>query len=469
MFWQFMQGFGGQFVTFWVGIILARLLTPDDYGIVAIAGMFLAILGMFADGGLAQAVIQKKDADEHDFNTMFVTQLVFSTFIFIIVYFLAPLFADIFHNDQLTSLIRVMALTMPLGALAGVQRCVVSRRLMFKWFFYASTISLVVSAALAIWMAYAGYGPWALVGQQMSSIVVNTIVIFFLLDWHPKLQFSKPHFKVLFSEGVKYLGTSFIGIATAQTKDWCLGLKYSPADLAFYNKGGSLPNMFCNNIDTTIQNVLFPAISQIQDDKERVRNAISRSIRTSTYILFPLLFGLAVTADKLIPVLYTEKWNPSIPFMQVLCVSLAIGIMCNVNTQALKATGNVGIVLKLEFVKKPVMFAVIIGTMFISPLAIAWGILFFNIFVYFVNAYPNKKILDYSYKEQISDIAPNTIQTIAMAIVVYLIGRLQQNIYLVLSIQISLGIIMYLLMSVVFRNESFYYVLNFINAKRKKK
>lgn len=469
MFWQFMQGFGGQFVTFWVGIILARLLTPTDYGVVAIAGMFLGILGMFADGGLAQAVIQKKDADEVDFNTMFVTQLVFSSCIFVIVYFLAPYFADLFHNDQLISLIRVMALTMPLGALAGVQRCVVSRRLMFKWFFYASTISLIISAIVGVWMAYSGFGPWALVGQSMSATIVNTLVVFCLLDWHPRFQFSIPRFKELFRQGLKYLGTNFIGTITAQVKDWCLGLKYSPADLAYYNKGGSVPNMFCNNIDSTIQSVLFPAISQIQDDKERVRNAISRSIRTSTFVLFPLLFGLSMTADKLIPILYSDKWNPSIPFMQVLCFSLAIGIMCNVNTQALKATGNIGIVLKLEFIKKPIMFLTIIGTMLISPLAIAWGILFFNIFVYLVNSYPNKKIINYSYSDQLKDVAPNFIQASIMAVVVYLIGSVPLNLYLDLALQIIIGVALYVAMSIIFKNESFDYVLNTIKERRKKK
>lgn len=469
MFWQFMQGFGGQFVTFWVGIILARLLTPTDYGIVAIAGMFLGILGMFADGGLAQAVIQKKDADEKDFNTMFVTQLVFSSLIFIVVYFLAPYFASLFNNNELVSLIRVMALTMPLGALAGVQYCVVSRRLMFKWFFYASTISLVVSATVGVCMAYSGYGPWALVGQKMSATIVNTFVVFFLLDWHPKFQFAKDRFITLFKQGLKYLGTSFIGTITAQVKDWCLGLKYSPADLAYYNKGGSVPNMFCNNIDATIQNVLFPAISQIQDDKERVRNAISRSIRTSTFVLFPLLFGLSVTADKLIPILYSDKWNPSIPFMQVLCISLAIGIMCNVNTQALKATGNIGIVLKMEFIKKPVMFVTIIGTMLISPLAIALGILFYNIFVYVVNAYPNKKIINYSYVDQIKDVAPNFIQATVMALIVYLIGLMPLNIYLILASQVIIGSVMYIAMSIFLKNESFGYVLRTIKEKRNKR
>lgn len=469
MFWQFMQGIGGQFVSFWVGIILARLLSPTDYGVVAIAGMFLGILGMFADGGLAQAVIQKKDADETDFNTMFVTQLVFSSIIFVVIYFLAPYFADLFHNDQLILLIRVMALTMPLGSLAGVQYCVVSRRLMFRWFFYASTISLFASATVGVWMAYSGFGPWALVGQRMSATIVNTVVVFCLLDWHPKFQFSLEHFKELFRQGLKYLGSTFIGTITAQVKDWCLGLKYSPADLAYYNKGGSVPNMFCNNIDSTIQSVLFPAISQIQDDKERVRNAIRRSIRTSTFVLFPMLFGLSVTADKLIPLLYSDKWNPSIPFMQVLCISLAIGIMCNVNTQALKATGNIGIVLKLEFVKKPIMFLTIIGTMLISPLAIAWGILFFNIFVYFVNAYPNKAIISYSYLDQLKDVAPNLIQATVMTSVVYFVGMLPFNIHIVLIFQILIGILLYVAMSIIFRNESFDYVLATIKEKRAKK
>jgi len=469
MFWQFMQGIGGQIVTFVVGMILARLLLPEDYGVVALAGMFIGLFGIFADGGLAQAVIQKKDADELDFNTMFVTQLFTSFFIYCLIYIFAPFFAQAFHNEQLTPLIRVISLTMPLGALGGVQSCVLSREMMFKKFFYVGFAGLLSSAAVGIGMAYAGYGAWALVGQKMTATIVGTLVIYFQLDWHPKFQFSKERFKSLFSQGIKYLGTTFVGTITAQVKGYIIGWKYTAADLAYYNRGESVPNLFINNIDSTIQAVLFPALSKIQDDKEAVKRAISRSVRISTFVLMPILFGLAAISDKLIPLLYSNRWDPAIPFMKVLCISLAIGILCNVNLQALKATGHIGLIFKLEFVKKPIMLLMFVFTAMISPLAIAWGMVFFNIFVYFVNSYPNKKNIGYSYRQQLIDVAPNIVFAAIMAIGVYYIGELIQNIYLSLIIQILCGAIFYVGTSWLIKNESLIYVFQEIKNRFKKK
>lgn len=469
MLWQFLQKVSGQLVSFVISVILARILAPTDYGLVALAGMFLGLLGIFSNGGLGPALIQQKHVDEEDYNTMFVTQLVFASFLYVIVYFLAPTFAGFFdsiNQEQLVAIIRVMALTMPLGALSGVQGSVVTRRLMFKWYFYTNFVSLGVSATIGLYMAYHGYGAWALVGQSISSTVTSTIVIFCLLDWHPKFRFSYARFKPLFMQGLKYMGTAFIGTVTSQVKGYALGLKYSAADLAYYNRGEGIPNLLCNNIDDTIQAVLFPSLAKIQDERDTVRNALRRAIRISTFILMPMLFGLAAISDKVVIMVFTAKWAPSIPFMQVLCFCLAIGIMCNVNLQALKAIGKIGLVFKLEFIKKPIMLLVIIGTMMISPIAIAWGILFFNIFVYFVNSYPNKKNIGYSYRQQLLDVGPNFMMALAMAFCVYMLGRLSfVNMYVLVTIQVVIGIILYLVMAILFKNESFYYVYNYLKTR----
>lgn len=468
MLWQFLQKVSGQLVSFVISVILARLLTPSDYGLVGLAGMFLYLMSVFSNGGLGQALIQKKNADTEDYNTMFVTQLTFASMLYVIIYFLAPFFASFFKSvdtEQLVQILRVMALTMPLGALAGVQNSVVTRRLMFKWYFYTNFISIAVSATIGLYMAYHGYGAWALVGQSISSIVTSTFVIFCLLDWHPKFRFSYDRFKPLFEQGLKYMGTAFIGTVTSQVKGYALGLKYSAADLAYYNRGEGIPNLLCNNIDDTIQAVLFPSLAKIQDDRDAVRNALSRAIRISTFVLMPMLFGLAAISDKLVVLVYTEKWIPCIPFMQVLCFCLAVGIMCNVNLQALKAIGKIGLILKLEFVKKPVMLLVILGTMMISPIAIAWGMLFFNIFVYFVNSYPNKKSIGYSYRQQLVDVGPNFLMALFMAFVVYLVGKWDINIYVLLVVQILLGIILYGTMAILTKNESLTYVVSYLKKR----
>lgn len=468
MFWSFAQKISSQLVSFFITVVLARILTPDDYGIVALAGLFLVLMSVFSDGGLGQALIQKKDADEKDFNTLFTTQLVFASVIYVIVFALAPFVATAFNTkdpELFKSLLRVMALTMPLGALAGVQNSVVTRRLMFRWYFYANIASLAVSASVGIYMAYSGYGAWALVGQSVSSTITSTIVIFCLLDWHPKLLFYKERFKPLFREGVKFMGTSVVGTFFSQLISYIMGLKYSPADLAYFNRGGGIPNLVSKNIDGTIQGVLFPVLVQIQDDIPAVRRALSRAIRVSTFILFPMLFGVAAIADKLVIMIFTEKWAPCIPFMRVICVCNVIAVMAAVNLQALRATGHIGTVFKLEWFKKPLLVLVLTGTMMISPMAIIYGMLCMNVYSYLVNSYPNKKILNYSYIDQIKDVAPNLIVAAIMAVIVFLVGLLDMNMLVSVVIQILVGASFYIVVSYIRKNDSLFYVIDYIKGR----
>lgn len=472
MLWSFLQKISTQSISFIISVILARLLSPDDYGIVALAGMLLILMNIFSDGGLGPAIVQKKDADEKDFNTMFVTQFICASILYLIIFFIAPYFASIFNTkdeELLVSIIRVMALGMPLGALSGVQNSVVTRRMMFKWYFISNTASLVTSAIVGLFLAYNGYGAWALIGQNFASLITTTIVIFILLDWHPKFEFHYERFVPLFKEGLKYMGTSIIGTITAQVKGYALGIKYTSADLAYFNRGEGMPNLLCNNIDGTIQNVLFPALVTIQEDANAVKHSLRIAIRITTYILFPILFGLAAISDKLVVVIFTEKWAPCIPFMQLTCISLAIGIMCNVNLQALKARGLIGVVLKLEFIKKPIMILILFSTMFISPIAMAWGILFFNIFVYFVNSFPNKTNICYTFREQLRDIFPNTLLASVMAILVYNVGRFVDNDYISVLIQITVGCVFYISFSLLFKNESYVYTKRTVLERIKKR
>ena len=361
-----------------------------------------------------------------------------------------------------------MALTMPLGALAGVQNSVVTRRLMFRWYFYANIASLAVSASVGIFMAYSGFGAWALVGQSMSSIITSTIVIFILLDWHPKLLFYKNRFKPLFKEGLKFMGTSVVGTFFSQLISYAMGLKYSPADLAYFNRGGGIPGLVTKNIDGTIQGVLFPVLAQIQDDIPAVRRALSRAIRVSSFLLFPMLFGVAAIADKLVIIVFTEKWAPCIPFMRVICICNIIAVMAAVNLMALRATGHIGIVFKLEWVKKPLLVLVIVGTMMISPMAIIYGMLCMNVYSYFVNSYPNKKILNYSYKNQIIDVAPNFILAAFMAVIVFVIGKIGMNMYVSVVIQILVGATIYIGVAYKIKNESLFYVFDYVKGRIKR-
>lgn len=269
--WQFLQKITSQLFSFVVTVILARLLTPADYGVVALACMFNVLVGIFISGSMDAALIQKKDADELDYNTIFYSSLFMSFIIYGVVYFGSPYFASFYHNEQICPVMRVLALTMPIGALAMVQNAIISRQMAFKKYFTASIVGQVVSAIIGILMAYQGFGPWALVAQQMVSSVTNTLVMFCIVRWYPKLMFSWNRFKTLFNFAWKKTASSFIGTLCDQLKGYLIGFKYTAADLAYFNRGEGLPQLFGTNISGTVNTVLFPALSKLQGDKEAVK------------------------------------------------------------------------------------------------------------------------------------------------------------------------------------------------------
>ena len=391
LFWQFCQKGVGQFISFGISVILARLLMPQEFGVVALAGMFTVLTGIFIDCGMGTALVQKKDADDLDYSTLFWAQSCFSVIVYIIVFSLAPWFSVLFHISELTAVIRVSALSMILGTFGGIQGVIVTRRMDFKVYFYRTLISSILSGIIGVYLAFCGWGVWALVTQNLSSIIISTITVFSQVKWFPRFVFSKQRFGHLFRVGVKFMASSLIGTAFGQLKGYIIGIKYMATDLAYYNRGDGIPNMFISNIDSTINGVLFPVFAKLQDDREAVKSAVRRSIKTSSFLLFPLLLGLAAVADNLVIILYTEKWAPCIPFMQIFCISGCFTILNTANMQVLRGIGEVNTLLKLELYKKPVMVAILGVTMFISPLAIAIGMCIYGIYTMVVNAFPNRK------------------------------------------------------------------------------
>lgn len=464
-FWQLSQKVLCQVVSFGISVVLARLLLPSDYGVIAICSMFLVLTGIFIGGGLGTALVQKKNADDIDFCTVFYSGLVLSIVVYLAVFFAAPYIAIFFKNEQITAVIRVLALSMPIGTLSGVQNAFVSKQMIFKKFFYSSLIGTIASGAVGLGMALTGFGVWALVGQNLVSTITNTLVLFCIIDWHPKLIFSYERFKQLFSFGWKMAVVNILTTFFYQLKGYVIGYKYSAAQLAYYNRGEGLPGILYNNINGTISDVLFPALSQLQDDKEALKRALSRAMRISSFFLIPALFGLAAISDKLVIIIFSEKWAPSIPFMQVICMISCSDILGMANYQAIKAVGRADTLLKMEFLKRPAMFAVLIVTMFISPLAIAVGQLVYSILAFVVNAYPNRKYIGYPIWQQMKDVGKNFLISLVMAIVVYLLGTLGLNMYVSVVLQVVTGVLLYYVMSRTLNKEDYGYVMNFVKEK----
>lgn len=467
-FWNLAQKMSGQVLGFVVTLVLTRLLLPKEYGVVAIASMVLGFVNLFGTVGLQVSLVQKKDVDELDLSTIFHSGLVLSLILYAIVFVSSPLLASIFHEPQACPVIRVLGLGIVLYAFSGVQNAVITRRLDFKQFFWATLVGNALSAIIGIGMAYYGYGVWALVAQTLTMGVANTLVLFCLVRWYPKWMFSWERFKGMYSFAWKQMAANFIACVSEQARGYVIGIKYTAADLAFYNRGDGLPGLVYNNVNQTIQGVLFPALSKLQDDTEAVKRGLSRSMKISSYLLMPALVGLASVSEVLVRILYTDKWLPTVPFMQIMCIIYCFSMLGGANVQALTAMGRSDIVMKLEMIKRPIMLGVLCITAFISPLAIAIGQCIYCIFICFFNAWPNKKVLGYPIREQVMDIMGNVAITLLMGIAVFAVGLLPINMFLLLGAQLITGVTVYWGLSIITHNENYEYLKSYIIQRIKK-
>ena len=346
---------------------------------------------------------------------------------------------------------------MPVGTLSSVQSAFIQRQMAFRKYFISSLYGIIASGCIGLIMAFMGFGVWALVGQSLVNTLTNTIVLFIINQWRPKWMFSWERFRILFSFGWRMVAVNVLNAFFYQLKGYVIGYKYSASDLAYYNRGEGLPGILYNNISSTINTVLFPALSNLQDDKQAIKHALARSMRTTCFFLMPALLGLAAISDKLVLIIFTEKWAAAIPFMQVICFISCSDILGMANYQAIKALGKV--------YKRPLMFFILIITMFISPLAIAVGQLFYSVSATLFNAWPNKKYINYSITEQFSDIGHSFLSALAMALVVYMIGRIDFNIYGSIGLQITVGTILYLLLSWIFNKKDLQYITRLVKEK----
>ena len=460
--WRFAERCGAQLVGFVVSIILARLLMPNDYGLIALVGIFITVLNVFVDSGLGSALIQKKDSDEIDFSTVFYFNIGMCMVLYFVIFFCAPFIALFYKNDKLVSLVRVLGLTVVVSGVKNVQQAYVTKHMMFKKFFISTLCGTIIAAFIGIFLAYKGFGVWALVAQQLFNLIIDTIVLWVTVPWRPIKVFSMDRFKLLFSFGWKMLVSALIDTVYGNIRALLIGRIYSPEDLAYYNQGERFPQVIVSNINTGIDSVLLPVMAQEQDDIIRLKSMTRRSIKTSTYIMAPFMIGIAVTAPKIVMLLLSEKWMFCVPFMRIFCVTYMFFPIHTANLNAIKAIGKSDVFLKLEILKKLVGLGMLLISMPYGVLAMAYGAFIIEIFGQLINTYPNKKLLDYPYFEQIKDIMPGIILACIMGCLIKFIDLLMLNDVVSLSIQIITGIIVYIFLSYLLKLESFVYLLNFI-------
>ncbi|MBO5525710.1 MAG: lipopolysaccharide biosynthesis protein [Clostridia bacterium] len=471
LIWRLLERFGAQGVTFLVSIILARVLDPEIYGKIALITVITSILQVFVDGGFSSALIQKKDADDMDFSTVFYFNLVICVVLYVGLFFLAPFISRFYEMDDLTPVIRVLGLVLIISGVKSVQISYVSRHLQFKKFFFATLGGTIVAAGVGIWMAYSGYGVWALVAQNLVNQTIDTTILWIIVKWKPKFVFSFQRLKKLFGFGWKMLASGLLDRTYYELRSLIIGKKYSSADLAFYNKADQFPNLIATNVNASIDSVLLPVMSNEQDDKERVKIMTRRAIKTTSFVLWPLMMGLAACSTALISLLLTDKWLPAAPYMMIFCITYGFYPIHTANLNAIKAMGRSDIFLKLEVIKKIIGLSIIAVTMWFGVIWIALGMIVASIACQIINSWPNKKLLNYSYFEQLKDILPSIALSLLMGGVVYCINFLNLANWLTLLIQIHLAIIIYVLGAWLFKMESFTYCLNILKGllHRKKK
>lgn len=460
--WRLAERFGAQGVSFIVSIVLARLLAPSDYGLIAMATVFTNILSVFVDSSMANALIQKKDADDLDFSTVFYFNIVMSVSIYLIVFFTAPLIAKFYNNSELTLLIRVLSISLLIYGVKSIQQAYVSKHMIFKRFFFATLGGTLFSAVLGIALAYLGAGVWALAAQQLSNAIIDTIVLWFTVKWRPKWMFSFKRLKGLFSFGWKLLVSALVDTVYNNLRSLIIGKKYSSEDLAFYNKAKNFPSIIITNVNSSIDSVLLPTMSSVQDNRESVKMITRRAMKTSTYVMAPLLMGLAFCGKPLISLLLTDKWLPSYPYMIIFCITYMFYPVHTANLNAIKAMGRSDLFLKLEIIKKIIGLSVLLISMNISVMAMAYSLLFTSVTSQIINSFPNKKLMNYSYLEQLKDILPGILLAVFMGGCVWTVTLLNLSPIITLLIQVPLGGIIYIGLSALLKLESFTYCLGIV-------
>ena len=466
LLWKFAERCGAQGVSFVVSIVLARLLVPNDYGVVALVSSITTILYVFVDSGFGSALIQKKETDDLDFSSVFYFNIVCCLMLYGVLFMAAPFVASFYTIPELTALIRVSGLTVIVAGIKNIQQAYVAKSMQFKRFFFATLGGTVGSAIVGIVMAYKGFGPWALVFQGLFNSVVDTTILWFTIKWRPKLRFSFSRLRDLFAYGWKLLLSAFLDTTYNNISSLIIGKKYTPSDLAYYNKGGSWPYLLVNNINVSIDSVLFPVMSTEQGNIEIVKNMTRKAIKTSSYIMWPVMVGLIATSNSLVRLILTEKWLPCVPYLCLMCFTYAFWPIHTANLNAIKAVGRSDIFLALEVIKKIIGLLVLLVSIQFGVLVFATAYALTAPINALLNAYPNRKLLNYSYREQISDMIPSVLTSIVMGIVVYFVSYLNLNDFYTLILQVFVGVLIYIFLSKLFKLESYDFLISSIKSKK---
>ena len=450
------ESIGNQSISFLVSLLLARALSPSDYGVLSMLLVFIAIAQVFVQSGLNTALIQRKDVDETDLSSVFYVSLGVAAAFCALLFVLSPWLASFFNMPALKPTLRVMALILLPGSLVSVQTAVVARQMAFRRLMIASLCATVLSGTVGVVMARSGAGYWALVAQQMTNQCALAALLLVLVRWRPRRVFSFARVKGHLRFGWKLLVSGLLDTGFTNLRSMVIGKKFSDEALAFYTRGKQFPELVMNAINGSISSVMLPVLSEQQSETERMKMTMRRSVMLSSFVVIPLMAGLAAVAEPLIGLLLTEKWLPCVPFLQLCCIDFALYPIHTSNLSAINAKGRSDVFLKLEIIKKTYGMAILLVSVlcFDSVMAIAWGGVISSVVSAAVNAHPNKKLIGYGYLEQMRDILPTILISLVMFGAVYAMNLLLLPAALLLVLQAAVGVAVYGGLSLLFQAES---------------
>lgn len=470
LIWSYGERISAQLVSLIVSIVLARLLSPEEFGVIAIIMIFITFCDAVVTGGLGNALVQKKDIDELDVNSMLFCSIILSVVLYVLLFVFAPFISSFFAIPSITVVLRILGIRLLVSGVNSIQRAWIQKKTQFRKFFYATSIGTSISAIIGIMMAYHGFGVWSLVAQYLSNALIDTIVLFFIDDWMPRFQFSWHRAKSMLIYGWKVLVSTIVFTIEGNLRSILIGKQFGSVELAYFDQGRKFPNLIVVNINSTIGGVLFPFFSSTQNDLIILKNMCRRSIKVCIYILAPILIGLICIANDFVEIVYTEKWLKCVPILQIIAASFLFRPLSTTCNQAILSLGKSGESLKAMIVINIVDISVIFATVFVfhNIYYVALGALCSEFIGMLCYMYYIKKELEYKYYEQIRDIIPSIVLAMSMGVFIYPLHLLPINSIIIVVLQIVLGIMYYIIVSFLFKFDNIDYILNSVRNRTSK-
>lgn len=419
MIWTFSQQFGTQLVNFVIGIVLARVLLPSDFGTIALFGVVMSVASALINGGLSSSLIRTKDADDADLSTVFWFNLVASLSIYTVIFFISPIVSDFYDLPQLTLIIRVYALILIPGALGSIQSIRFVKEMDFKTSFKIQLPSILIGGVSGILFAYYGFGVWSLVYYPLIQGVISNIQFWMYSDWRPAFIFDKQKFKYHFNFGYKMTLSELLNTIFNNVYSVIIGKIFSPVQLGYYNRADSLKQLPVSNLSNALNSVTFPLFSQLRDNNIKLKEVYKKLMKVVIFIIAPILCFAIIVAEPLIRLLLSEKWLPSVSYFQILAIAGIMYPIHSYNLNILKVKGRSDLFLKLEIIKKTLVVFVLVASIRYGMYGILWGQVLLSFISFFINTHYTGKILEYGTLQQISDLMPIILLSASIAVVIY--------------------------------------------------